>query len=321
MAKITRYTGNLAAFGSNAAGAERTVFGDTLQDDSLDANINADFLRGWGILAAGAKPPKQFFNGALFAATQTLAYLHQMGVAEYDAAQEYHLGGITIANGRVYQSKTNNNVGNTPPVSGETADWGVLPNLGEVTELVSRGSFFTDSGTANSYVLTSTGVSPSAYYDGMRVLFRPANDNNGASSVNVSGLGIKTISNASTGFIKTGILTELEYVASTDDFRIVNTDRFVSGNFSFEIVNATITMRDLYDGGTNANYNNAVDLPIPFPNSFDFALCAGGVTNNTDNFFDDNQGAPYAVDVISNTQIRIRTNTNMRFVKYVATGR
>lgn len=267
MAKITRLTGNYSAFGSGATGNERTVFGDTLQDDTLDANINADWVRGWGILAAGTKPPKQFFNGALFAATQTLAYLHQMGVAEYHSSQEYHQGSMAIANGRVYQSKINDNTGNAPPASGETAQWAAIPNIGEVSQLVSRGSFFTDGGTANSYVLTSTGVSPSAYYDGMRVLFRPANGNNGSSSVNVSGLGVKTISNASTGFIKPGLLVELEYISATNDFRILNSETYwnAGSNEGFEISNGKIVqwLRQSVAGDTE----ETISFPVPFPDT------------------------------------------------------
>ena len=89
MAKINRYNGNVQAFGSTATGAERTVFGDELtQSDTLDNNITADYLRGWGILAPGSKPPKQFFNGIHFTQSQFVAYLHQMGVAEWNGEQE-----------------------------------------------------------------------------------------------------------------------------------------------------------------------------------------------------------------------------------------
>jgi len=44
MAKINRYNGDLKAFASQAQGTERTVFGDTVQSDTLDANITADWL-------------------------------------------------------------------------------------------------------------------------------------------------------------------------------------------------------------------------------------------------------------------------------------
>lgn len=55
--------------------------------------------------------------------------------------------------------------------------------------------FYTDSGAANTYVLTAVGSkhTPPAYFVGMRVRFQPDNANTGASTVNVAGLGVKTI--------------------------------------------------------------------------------------------------------------------------------
>lgn len=121
MGKIARFVGNLLAFGSAATGTNRTVFGDVTQSDVLADNINADFLAGWeaGVDLNGF-PPRQFFNAATFTATQLTAYLHQMGVAEYDSAQEYHIGSFVNASGVLYSSLTNTNVGN--PVT-DTANW------------------------------------------------------------------------------------------------------------------------------------------------------------------------------------------------------
>jgi len=63
MAKINRYGGNLEAFASEAIGQERTVFGTETFDDSLTAQINALFRRGWGIVApASMRPTLQDFN-------------------------------------------------------------------------------------------------------------------------------------------------------------------------------------------------------------------------------------------------------------------
>lgn len=61
-----------------------------------------------------------------------------------------------------------------------------------------RGDFYTDGGSANSYVLSPIGImkTPPGYVNGMRVRFRPANANTGASTVNVAGLGVVTISDA-----------------------------------------------------------------------------------------------------------------------------
>jgi hypothetical protein len=114
MAKIDRFNGNLKAFGANAVGGERTVFGDVAQSDTLDANINTYFLRGWGIVAVDENPTMQDFNAMGFGLGQLIAYLHQMGVAEWNATQEYHIGSTTQVGEIIYISHTNTNVGNSP---------------------------------------------------------------------------------------------------------------------------------------------------------------------------------------------------------------
>jgi len=122
MAKIVRFNGNLVSFASGATGSERTVFGDAAtQSDTLDDNVNSDFIRGWanGLNPSGF-PPSQYFNAATFTVSQLLAYLHQMGVAEWNSAQEYYPGSTTIRNGKLYQSKTTNV--NKDPLT-DTSDW------------------------------------------------------------------------------------------------------------------------------------------------------------------------------------------------------
>lgn len=121
MAKINRVNGNVQAFASAALGTERTVFGDVAQSDDLTAQFTADFLRGWGIVGASDQPALEDFNGAMYTHGQLLAYLHQVGVPEYNAAQEYHIGSITNSGSSLYVSRTNNNTGNTPLTS--PANW------------------------------------------------------------------------------------------------------------------------------------------------------------------------------------------------------
>lgn len=115
MPKIDRYDGNLVAFASGALTTERTVFGETTQSDDLTDNINADFMRGWadGVNPDGY-PTEQWFNAAFFTNGQLLAYLHQIGVAEYNAAQVYYTGSICNYQGDLYTSLTDSNTGNTP---------------------------------------------------------------------------------------------------------------------------------------------------------------------------------------------------------------
>lgn len=115
MSKIVRYQGNVRAFASDAQGMERTVFGGTNQADDLTSQITASFLRGWGIVGASEHPSFEDFNAAMYAMSQFIAYQHQMGVPEWHAEQEYHIGSICTHNGESYQSLQNANVGSQPP--------------------------------------------------------------------------------------------------------------------------------------------------------------------------------------------------------------
>jgi hypothetical protein len=67
-----------------------------------------------------------------------------------------------------------------------------------ISAYAAGGDFYTDSGAANAYVLTPAGskISPPAFVAGMRVRFRPANANTGASTVNVNGSGAVSITRA-----------------------------------------------------------------------------------------------------------------------------
>lgn len=115
MSKIARYQGNVRAFASGAQGMERTVFGGTNQADDLTSQITASFLRGWGIVGASEHPSLEDFNAAMYAMSQFIAYQHQMGVPEWHAEQEYHIGSICTHNGESYQSLQNANIGSQPP--------------------------------------------------------------------------------------------------------------------------------------------------------------------------------------------------------------
>lgn len=103
MAKIDRYGGNLEAFASEAQGQERTVFGTETIDDTLTAQINALFKRGWGTVSATDSPTLQDFNAAMYTATQLLAYLHQVGIAEWNQNQLYYAGASAcLHQGRIW---------------------------------------------------------------------------------------------------------------------------------------------------------------------------------------------------------------------------
>lgn len=117
MAKINRFNGNLQAPASAALGTERTIFGAETQSNELTDQFTAELLRGWGIIGPSDEPTLQDFNAMGFTLGQLHAYLHQVGVAEYNALQEYHVGSFTNRGGVLYVSLVNNNVGNTPESS------------------------------------------------------------------------------------------------------------------------------------------------------------------------------------------------------------
>ena len=115
MSKIKRYAGNLRAFGSNAQGLERTLFGETVQADDLTSQVTAAFLRGWGIVGPSENPSLEDFNAAMYALSQFIVYQHQMGIPEWDAAQEYYTGSLCVRGGETYSSLVDDNIGNVPP--------------------------------------------------------------------------------------------------------------------------------------------------------------------------------------------------------------
>ena len=122
MAKIDRYNGNMEAFAAEALSAERTVFGDTTQSDTLDANISADFLRGWGIVGVNENPTKQDFNGLAFTLGQLISYLHQRGIAEWNAAQEYFDGSVVTTLVGIYRLKSGGE-GSSDPDTDDGVNW------------------------------------------------------------------------------------------------------------------------------------------------------------------------------------------------------
>lgn len=122
MAKITRYSGNVAPFASTAQAGERLLFGDSsATGDTLDQNINPNWLRGWGVVGPNDFPPLEWFNSAMYSSTLLASYLYQVGIAEWNIAQEYHKGSIANVGGVLYASLTNNNIGNDP--TADTVNW------------------------------------------------------------------------------------------------------------------------------------------------------------------------------------------------------
>ena len=119
--KIIRYVGDLAAsiFAKDAQNETRAIFGDENQSDDLTANIdNQKFREGWDLRIT--RPTVQDFNALGYSLNTLIAYLHQMGVPEWDSAQAYYKNSITNFGGSLFVSLVDDNVG-INPVSGKDA--------------------------------------------------------------------------------------------------------------------------------------------------------------------------------------------------------
>ena len=144
MSKITRYNGNLKAFASEATGTERTIFGDTAQSDTLDANITADFLRGWGVVGVNENPTKQDFNGLAFTLGQLIAYLHQRGVPEWNVNQEYYAGSVVTTLVGIYRLKSGG-VGSSDPDTDGGVNWELIPTQAKVDAKADKATTYTET--------------------------------------------------------------------------------------------------------------------------------------------------------------------------------
>ena len=144
MSKITRYNGNLKAFASDATGTERTIFGDTAQSDTLDANITMDLLRGWGVIGVDSNPTKQHFNGLAFTLGQLISYLHQRGVPEWNAAQEYYEGSVVTTLAGIYRLKSGG-VGSSDPDTDGGVNWELIPTQAKVDAKADKATTYSET--------------------------------------------------------------------------------------------------------------------------------------------------------------------------------
>lgn len=111
---------------------------------------------------------------------------------------------------------------------------GDLNQLGKgITGYAAAGHFYTDGGAANAYSLTAVGGKQglhalSANTDGALVRFRPANNSTlAAPTVNVNGLGAKTITREDLAVLSSGDISTtrdaiLRYRFSSDTFLLLN---------------------------------------------------------------------------------------------------
>lgn len=137
-------------------------------------------------------------------------------------------------------------------------------------------NFGTDSGTANTYVVTLPRT-PTGYVDGLRVVFTPLFSNTGASTVNVNGLGVKAIrlqDNTVTepGTLVAGIPKTLIYGAALGNF-------FVEANSvtsAMTAAAAAAASAGAAAGSASAAATSASNAATSEANAQDYALAAQG---------------------------------------------
>ncbi|HEN3248717.1 TPA: hypothetical protein U5D40_001185 [Yersinia enterocolitica] len=245
MSKIERYTGNLRAFGSNAQGLERTLFGETTQADDLTSQVTNSFLRGWGIVGPSENPSMEDFNAAMYTMSQFIAYLHQMGIPEWDALQEYYSGSICVRAGETYSSLVNGNVGSAPP----SVKWtpvlttkNGLENLG-LSDVAHLPQLTGVVGTSRNAKMSVTSVSATATFTADELIVQAAL---GGRQYKLSSFS-KTINLATTGAggMDTGTVPAAGFVAL---YAIYNPTTQVSALLA---VNTTSVLAPEVYGGAN----------------------------------------------------------------------
>lgn len=121
---------------------------------------------------------------------------------------------------------------NSVLTSGQILTAADLNQLGKAMSVYgSAGDFYTDAGTANTYVLTPIGTparqTPPSYTDGVRVRFVVGNTNTGASTINLNSLGVKSIKEnggaaVPAGRIVAGSVVEAVFLSTPDEFQLVD---------------------------------------------------------------------------------------------------
>tara|TARA_Y100000310_G_scaffold151285_1_gene150854 strand:+ start:12750 stop:14537 length:1788 start_codon:yes stop_codon:yes gene_type:complete len=163
-----------------------------------------------------------------------------------------------------------------------------------------RANFVTDTGAANAYVVTmgtgsDTTQSATAYTTGMEIVFIPLADNTGAATINVDGLGAKSILRLREGALVAGDLSTTTPAVLRYDgtqFQLMN---------SIDTTDATLPLAVAIGGTGSASASaarTALGLAIGTDvQAYDAELAAlAGLTSAADKlpYFDDSESAVLA---------------------------
>lgn len=107
----TAGAGEIAEFGSKAAGSPNTYSGSTATPTLIQAL--AEYLDGWSAAVLGSySPAVEDMNALFFLLSYQLTYLFEEGIAEYDATTTYYTGSLVQSAGVSYVSLVDSNLGN-----------------------------------------------------------------------------------------------------------------------------------------------------------------------------------------------------------------
>lgn len=188
-----------------------------------------------------------------------------------------------------------------------SAGFAMLPTPAQVK--LGTQNYGTDSGAADAYVVTLP-YTPTALTDGMRVLFKAANTNTGASTINVSGKGAKSLTRnsgdaLSPGDVLAGKLTECVYNATTDTFEIISV-------FSDALLSAVSALVAASGFKISAN-----DLTVGYANGK--LTASGGIT-----LTEGNNGGDETLDINcvdwTNTITKIQTDIAINAFRVLVNG-
>lgn len=159
--------------------------------------------------------------------------------------------------------------------------FGITPSSSDLNQVgkgianyVSNGNYYTDTGSANAYVLAEIGSKqlPTAYADGMLVCFIAGATNTVTNpTLRIGTLPVKTMKQSNNGTIPAGILPTghpncWRYRASDDSFILAQPlmtndsaefmgNRVVADTFRAEGIRGRIELADTNDGSPDARFN------------------------------------------------------------------
>ena len=141
MAKIERKTQKI--FGSNAPTDDIAVLGSfktgtPVYSDDVDTLQNEAYEQGYGsALVANEAPFMEEQNSIPYVLSKQLAYLYEMGIAEWDAGTVYYTNSFCQQGGIIYKSKIDENTNHSPADDTSGTYWEPLQTGGGEVEAVS----------------------------------------------------------------------------------------------------------------------------------------------------------------------------------------